>query len=257
MTSRIRTAAAASLCGVLASAGLAQPVELTPPEVAASINLAGDVDLGTFNGLLRKTATREERAIQEYDISQFAGMTVLSATIRGTVAANNGFDNGPREFDFGIYSGDGVATPADFSASATVVGNGSYAPPTDSSFDFSFDVTAEVQAILDGGGNWAGLLVVPTSSPNFPNILIDDDGDAVLIIEAEDMADCPVDLSSPTDPGVPDGALTGADFFQFLDLFSAGDLAVDFSSPLDPGVPDGALTGADFFEFLNLFSAGC
>lgn len=68
---------------------------------------------------------------------------------------------------------------------------------------------------------------------------------------------CLADLSSAADPGVPDGQLTGADFFEFLNLFSAGDLAVDFSSPTMPGVPDGALTGADFFEFLSLFSAGC
>ena len=32
----------------------------------------------------------------------------------------------------------------------------------------------------------------------------------------------PADLSSPTDPGVPDGILTGADFFEFLDFFSQG-----------------------------------
>ena len=68
---------------------------------------------------------------------------------------------------------------------------------------------------------------------------------------------CLADLSSPDNPGVPDGALTGADFFEFLSLFSAGDLAVDFSGATTPGVPDGALTGADFFEFLSLFSAGC
>ena len=69
--------------------------------------------------------------------------------------------------------------------------------------------------------------------------------------------DCLVDLSSPTSPGVPDGALTGADFFEFLDRFSAGDLSIDFSSPTQPGTPDGALTGADFFEFLDLFAQGC
>ena len=68
---------------------------------------------------------------------------------------------------------------------------------------------------------------------------------------------CPADLSSPTDPGVPDGVLTGADFFEFLARFQAGDLVVDYSRPTNPGVPDGVLTGADFFEFLNLFRAGC
>ena len=69
--------------------------------------------------------------------------------------------------------------------------------------------------------------------------------------------ECAADLSSPNDPGTPDGVLTGADFFEFLDLFQAGDLSVDFSSANNPGSPDGILTGADFFQFLDLFSAGC
>lgn len=55
-----------------------------------------------------------------------------------------------------------------------------------------------------------------------------------------------VDFSSPLDPGVPDGALTGADFFFFLDLFTQGDLRADLDA-------NGALTGADFFGFLSLF----
>ena len=67
----------------------------------------------------------------------------------------------------------------------------------------------------------------------------------------------PADISSAATPGVPDGVLTGADFFEFLNRFGAGDLSIDFSSPANPGVPDGVLTGADFFEFLSLFAAGC
>ena len=68
---------------------------------------------------------------------------------------------------------------------------------------------------------------------------------------------CRADLSSASSPGSPDFVLTGADFFEFLALFQAGDLRIDFSSASNPGVPDGVLTGADFFAFLSLFSAGC
>lgn len=68
---------------------------------------------------------------------------------------------------------------------------------------------------------------------------------------------CRVDLASPTDPGSPDGELTGSDFFAFLTRFSAGDLSVDLASPADPAVPDGTLTGSDFFRFLDLFQRGC
>ena len=71
------------------------------------------------------------------------------------------------------------------------------------------------------------------------------------------LACSPADLSSPTMPGTPDGVLTGADFFEFLDRFQAGDLSIDFSSAMMAGMPDGVLTGADFFFFLDLFSQGC
>ena len=69
--------------------------------------------------------------------------------------------------------------------------------------------------------------------------------------------DCPADISSAPAPGVPDGALTGSDFFEFLGRFAAGDMRADFGSAGDPLAPDGALTGSDFFSFLDLFSQGC
>ena len=78
-----------------------------------------------------------------------------------------------------------------------------------------------------------------------------------LTVWAGDTTTCPADLSSPASPGIPDGILSGADFFEFLVRFEIGDLSVDFSSPANPGQPDGLLSGADFFEFLSLFAAGC
>ena len=66
----------------------------------------------------------------------------------------------------------------------------------------------------------------------------------------------PADISSGANPGVADGNLSGADFFEFLTRFGAGDLSVDFTSPANPGTPDGILTGADFFAFLNFFQNG-
>ena len=72
-----------------------------------------------------------------------------------------------------------------------------------------------------------------------------------------EAASCPADISSAAAPGVADGVLTGADFFEFLARFQAGDLRADLSSATIPGTPDGELTGADFFEFLDLFSSGC
>ncbi len=81
-------------------------------------------------------------------------------------------------------------------------------------------------------------------------------------------AECPADLSGSSDPndpnyGSPDGTVDAADFFYFLDQFSAGNLAVaDLTGSADPnspsyGVPDGTLDASDFFFYLDLFVAGC
>ena len=104
---------------------------------------------------------------------------------------------------------------------------------------------------------------VQTSEPIWlvfrtPNASVQQQLDAIAWIETNLIGvACQADLSSPTSPGTPDGVLTGADFFEFLNRFQAGDPSIDFSSPTQPGVGDGVLTGADFFEFLNLFSQGC
>ena len=48
-------------------------------------------------------------------------------------------------------------------------------------------------------------------------------GDQFVTIPAGGTGGCnPADISGPTTPGQPDGQLTGADFFEFLNLFAAG-----------------------------------
>lgn len=126
-----------------------------------------------FEGLLRKQTTREDRAIQEFDVSSLAGQNISSATLTGRVSVNNAFDNGLRTFDFLIYDGNGTAELSDYQIPATLVGSDSYAPPTDTSFDYSFDVTAAVGTLIANGSTFIGLRVDPTSNPNFPNILDD------------------------------------------------------------------------------------
>ena len=163
---------------LVAATGIAAPQDLTPV-VAASIRdeppdgLGDSFNTVPFTGLLREQSTREDRAIQEFDVAGMAGTTVSSATLAGTVHVNNSFDNGVRTFDFLLYDGNGVADLSDFQSAATLVGSGSYHPPIDTSFNYSFDVTAVVQGLLNGGATDIGLLVDPTSSPNFPNILSD------------------------------------------------------------------------------------
>ncbi len=124
-----------------------------------------------FEGLLRLVASQEDRAMQEFDVAAFTGQSVTSATISGTVAVNNAFDNGVRTFDFRLYSGNGVAELSDHAIASTLVGSGSYHPPMQSSFTYSFDVTSQVAALIGGGATWVGLRVEATSNPNFPSIL--------------------------------------------------------------------------------------
>ncbi|MCP3915209.1 MAG: hypothetical protein GY711_06620 [bacterium] len=160
---------------VLAAPGAAQSA--LSPAVSFSVHDeprdgVGDVfNAPPFEGLLREQSTREDRALQEFDVTAFGGASLANATLSGTVDVNNAFDNGVRTFDFLLYAGNGSADLADFQVAATSVGAGSYAPPADTSFDYSFDVTAAVQALLDGGASFVGLRVDPTSDPNFPNVL--------------------------------------------------------------------------------------
>jgi hypothetical protein len=124
---------------------------------------------GTF---IRETASSEYRAFAEYHMAAFAGMTIQSATLSGQIHVNNSFDNGPRTFNLELYTADGVIALGDFNAPATVVGSTSYHPPNQTSVDFSFDATAAVQAILAGRATHIGVRADPTSSPNFPNVLM-------------------------------------------------------------------------------------
>jgi len=170
---------------VLCASNVALATDIAPT-VKASIHDAPVDGIGdTFNnppfeGLLRKTSTQEDRAIQEFDVSAFTSTTIQSAMLSGRVFVNNSFDNGPRTFDFLLYAGNGTADLTDFQIAATVVGMGSYHPPNQSSFNYSFDVTGVAQTLLSGGATWIGLKVVCTSNPNFPNIL--DEGMSNLAI---------------------------------------------------------------------------
>lgn len=181
----LRALTLAALCAALPTTALAQTFA---PAVRASIKDSprdgqGDAfNAAPFEGLLRQTASTEDRAIQEFNLSSLAGATIQSATLSGQVAVNNAFDNGQRTFAFSLYAGNGVAELSDFQISAVAVGTGQYAPPSQSSFNYSFDVTSALSTLLSSGANFVGLKVDCTSEPNFPNIL--DAGNSRLIVVA-------------------------------------------------------------------------
>jgi len=181
------------------------------PVVVASIHDEpldgyGDSFNDAWPGLLRQQSYREDRAIQEYDVSPYAGMTVTSATISGTIYVNNSGGTWPRVFDFTIYDGNGQADLSDFEIPGTVVGVETWQQDTGPLY-FSFDVTAEVQALLDAGGEFVGLKVDPTSDNSFPSIL---DAAGVLSIEAQ--GGIPGDLDGDGDVDLNDLAILLASY---------------------------------------------
>jgi hypothetical protein len=181
-----------------------------------------------FDGLLRQQSYREDRAIQEYDVSAYVGSTVSNATISGTIYVNNSGGTWPRVFDFIIYAGNGQADLTDFEIVGSVVGTGTWQQDSGPLY-FSFDVTTEVQALLDGGSQYVGLRVDPTSDNSFPSIL---DADGTLTIEAGLLGDVDgdgdVDLDDLTTllahygmgPGMTyeDGDLDGDGYVDLTDL---------------------------------------
>ncbi len=210
-----------TLLGLGASTAWAD--ELTPVVVASIRDepLDGQGDFFNdppFEGLLRQQSYREDRAIQEYDVSPYAGMTVSSATISGTIHVNNGAGNWPRVFDFILYHGNGQADVSDFEIPGVVIGTETWQQDTGPLY-FSFDVTTTVQDLLDAGADYIGLKVDPTSMDSFPSILSEDD--ALLTIE---VGGCPGDVDGDGDTDHSDlGALlsdwgcTGGDCIGDLD----------------------------------------
>jgi len=162
--------------GVPALAGT--PQTLTPSAAFSvhdqPVDGVGDsINNAPFEELIQAASSQADRALQEYDVVALGGQTVNSATIHGRVSANNAFDNGLRTFDFVLFGANGAADVGDYEIVGSVVGSGSYHPPNDASFNFAFDVTAELQVLLDGGATFVGLRVEATSSPNFANILVE------------------------------------------------------------------------------------
>jgi hypothetical protein len=168
------------------SLALGAQAQMFTPSVVASIDDSPRDGLGDafnnapFDGLLRQTASTEDRAIQEFDLSSLGGASIASATLSGTVFVNNAFDNGLRVFDFSLYAGNGAADFSDFQIASSVVGQGSYHPPLQTSFVYSFDVTGTLQALLSGGAQFVGLKVDCNTEPNFPNIL--DNASSQLVV---------------------------------------------------------------------------
>jgi hypothetical protein len=120
---------------------------------------------------ISNSSANQYSAILEYDLSAFAGGTIQSATIAGTIFVNNSFDTGARTIAIEFFAGHSDVELGDATAQATTVGTVTYHPPADNHVDFSFDVTSVVQSLLNSGATFIGVRFRGVNSPQFPSVL--------------------------------------------------------------------------------------
>ncbi len=256
---RFNTLAAcvAMMAGGIANADDLNPVVVFSVHDQPVDNLGDSFNNAPFDGLLRTQSTRADRAMQEFDVGAFAGFTVTSATISGLIQNNNGGGTFPRTFDFVLYDANGTADLTDYQIAGSTVGTASWPAPAPP-LPFTFDVAAEVQALLDGGATHIGLKVIGTSSNLFPCVLSDDSDDAILTIEGSGGAACIGDIADDFGTLGADGMVSFGDFLALLGLVGPcpgmtlgcdGDIADDFGT-LNGG--DGMVSFGDFLALLGL-----
>lgn len=238
------------------------------PTVLASVHdqpmdgVGDSFNSSPFQGLLRKGGpTQEDRAIQEFPASAFAGSTVTSAVLDGLITSNNAFDVGVRTFEFRLYAGNGTADLSNFSQNGIVVGTASYHPPLVTSLPYSFDVTSAAQTLISGGATWIGLQVRCTSDPNYPNVL--DLGTSVLHVQANAftgtvqcpgdgvLAACPCGNASPV--GTQRGCLSSLGVGAALRGTGAASLSGDTFRLLGSELPTGP---GLYFQGTSAIAAG-
>jgi hypothetical protein len=145
------------------------------PVATASIhdelrNGQGDSFNTIFDGLLRQTASIEDRAIAEFNLASVAASPVNLAVLDFSLAVNS--QGTPlRTFDVFVYAGNGQGDLADFSTPGTKVGTvnliGSEGGDT-----YRLDVTNAVQALLAGGSQVVGVRVDPVNDST-PSLFLD------------------------------------------------------------------------------------
>ncbi len=104
-----------------------------------------------FNGVdADPGAVGDRRGVFEVDLSSLVGQELASALLEFEVYSSNT----AHPVNIYLYGGDGLITAADYGRTANLVFSGVLDDPTP-----VFSLTPEVQAILDGGNPWVGVLI--------------------------------------------------------------------------------------------------
>lgn len=100
---------------------------------------------------------KEHRAFIEFDVSSANGAALTRAELNGRIAANNSLSTGPRIIEISIFDADGDVELQDFDGPTSQLGTVTYAPPTQSGVNFSYDILARAQSLIDGGATHIGV----------------------------------------------------------------------------------------------------
>lgn len=121
-----------------------------------------------FTGLLSQNNGQEDRAIAEFNLSQYE--SVNTAVLDFELAVNNSLGGGTRLFDIFVYQGDGQSTLADFSVPGINVGRVGLVV-SESRDTYQLDVTSAIQSVLAAQRQFAGVRIDPVND-SAPSILV-------------------------------------------------------------------------------------
>jgi len=174
------------------------------PAVVASIQDAppdgsGDA-LNANTGLLRQTASSEDRAVAEFVVSSLAGAALEGAFFDFGIRVDDSGGAAVRNFDVAWYTANGQADLGDFSATASPVGSVGY-DINNSPVHFRLDVLDGLESLLAATGSHIGFRVDPTGTDNFPSVL----ENATLVVWTEMAGPISISLG-------PDETKMGVDF---------------------------------------------
>ena len=164
------------LLSLLLLAGTRAEGQVLVPSVQASIHDPTGAGKGSklnsapFEGLLRRGKNREDRAIVEFNVSNFRGARLADATLAFGLAVNNAGGAQVREFDVFVYAGKGKADLDAFAVQGKLVQRISFSVRANPA-TYRLTVTAPVQALLEGETAFVGVRLNPIGDDNFPTIL--------------------------------------------------------------------------------------